>query len=220
MTTAPSPLRYFGILPESREARLLRYLLETAVEAIRGDEGSLLIHDREAGDLRWAMTVGDPESERKLLGQRLGIGQGITGLAAATHEVQVGAPIYHDIEQTKRRGSEPEAVVAAPMVSGEALIGVITVVSFETGRRFGAAEAKLAGRLATIAAVLVEQYQRISAPAGRSAISAGGTDPEINAKLREIDAALQRIVEQHPEAVAQVAAIVGSLESALHKPTR
>jgi len=87
MTTDTSPLRYFGIVEQSREARLLRFLLQTAVDSIGGDEGSLLVHDPQAGDLRFAMTVGNDEAERKMIGLRLPMGAGITGLAASTHEV-------------------------------------------------------------------------------------------------------------------------------------
>lgn len=220
MTTDTSPLRYFGVVAESREARLLRFLLQTAVDSIGGEEGSLLVFDPKANDLTWAMTVGNEEAERKLIGTRLPLGVGITGLAAATHEVQVGAPVYHDLEQTKRKGSEPEAVVAAPMLTDDKLIGVITTVSFQPGRRFSAKEANICGRFATLAAVIVEQHQKISALDTRAVLPISGTDTETNAKLREIDTSLKRIVEQHPEALTQVSAIVASLEMALGKPKR
>jgi GAF domain-containing protein len=220
MTTDTSPLRYFGIVEQSREARLLRFLLQTAVDSIGGDEGSLLVHDPQAGDLRFAMTVGNDEAERKMIGLRLPMGAGITGLAASTHEVQVGAPVYHDLEQTKRKGSEPEAVVAAPMLSDERLIGVITTVSFEKGRRYSAREANICGRFATLAAVIVEQHQKISALDSRTVLAITGANADVNARLQEIDASLKRIVEQHPQALAQASAILGSLEMALGKPKR
>ena len=215
-----SPLAYFGVAPESKEAQLLRFLLQTAVDAIGGDEGSLLVYDPKANDLAWAMTVGNAESERKLLGARLPMGKGLTGLAAATHEVQVGAPIYHDVEQTKRKSSDPEAVVAAPMLTDEKLIGVITTVSFETGRRFGAKEANICGRFAKLAAVIVEQHQKISALDSRAMLPISGKDPETNARLQEIDASLKNIVEHHPETLRQVSAIIASLELALGRPRR
>ncbi|HYC15225.1 MAG TPA: GAF domain-containing protein [Stellaceae bacterium] len=220
MTQDASPLRYFGIVPESMEAKLLRFVLETAVASIGGEEGSLLVYDPKANDLTWAMTVGSEEAEKKLLGTRLPMGAGITGLAAATHEVQVGAPIYHDIEQTKRKSSDPEAVVAAPMLTDEKLIGVITTVSFESGRRFSAKEANICGRFAKIAAVIVEQHQKITAADDRALLATSGKDTETNARLQEIDASLKNIVEHHPAALAQVSAIVASLELALGRPKR
>ena len=48
MKDDPSPLRYFGIQEESREERLLRLLLESVVQAVGGEEGSLLVHDATA----------------------------------------------------------------------------------------------------------------------------------------------------------------------------
>ena len=221
MSTDPSPLRYFGIIEESREARLLRLLLESVVQAVGGEEGSLLVHDAGAGDLRFAMTVGDRASEQKLLGQRVPLGEGITGLAAATFEVQTGAPTFHNVHQTEGKSSGPEAVIAAPMVSNDQLLGVITSVSFKPGKRFDSNDARLCGRLATVAAVVIEQHMKLrDREEERSAVPASGLDPQREARLAEIGRSLHRIAEKKPDALAQVAAIVASLEAALTSQSR
>jgi GAF domain-containing protein len=196
---------------------MLRFLLQTAVDAIGGDEGSLLAYDPGANDLCFAMTVGNDEAESRLVGQRLPIGAGVTGLAAATRQVQVGAPVYHDIEQTKRKGADPEAVLAAPMVDDDRLIGVFTVVSFAAGRRFGAKEANIGGRLATVGTIVVQQHLKIAALGERSLLTLSGADPEVNARLDEIDASLKRIVAQWPETLAQISAMLASFEIVLGK---
>jgi len=215
MKDDPSPLRYFGIQEESREERLLRLLLESVVPAVGGEEGSLLVHDANAGDLRFAMTVGDKASEQTLLGQRVPLGQGITGLAAATFEVQTGAPTFNNVQQTEGKSGGPEAVIAAPMVSGERLLGVITAVSFKPGKRFDGKDAKLCGRLATVAAVLIEQHMKLSAQEGRQTIVASGVDARMNARLGEIDQLLHRIAEKKPDALVQIAAIIANVDAAL-----
>jgi len=56
-------------------------------------------------------------------------------------------------------------VIAAPMLIGDTLIGVITCVSFKKGKRFGAGDARLYAGLASIAGVVVDQHRRLS-PAG------------------------------------------------------
>jgi len=220
MSTDPSPLRYFGILEESREARLLRLLLESVVQAVGGEEGSLLVHDAAAGDLRFAMTVGDRASEEKLLGQHVPLGEGITGLAAATFEVQTGAPTFHNVQQTDVKSSGPEAVIAAPMVSNDQLLGVITSVSFKPGKRFDSSDARLCGRLATVAAVMIEQHMKLAQRDERSAIAGTDIDPRKNAQLAEIGRSLHRIADKKPEALAQVAAIIASVETALTGQSR
>ena len=76
---------YLGILPQTSEAEILRLLIQTGAQIVDAEEGSLLVVDEESDDLRFAMTVGSEESEAKLLGQRVPLGKGITGLAATTH---------------------------------------------------------------------------------------------------------------------------------------
>ncbi len=208
-----SLLEHFGMQPE--DTAQLRLLLTTAVEAIDADEGSLLLRDPDTGDLYFTMTVGDPDHERELPGQRVPVGKGVVQLAAATQEVQIGAPTFRDIEQTERETEGPEAVIAAPLISGSDTIGILTAVTFKHGRRFGGEEAKLYGRLATIAAVLIEQHQRISGMEGRTAIQTTAVDPRHNEALSEIDRALSRIASRHPKALPNIAAIVTNCEAAI-----
>jgi GAF domain-containing protein len=215
MNSARRPLEHFGILPESADADLLRLVLTTAVETIDADEGSLLLRDDGTGDLRFAMTVGDPDREEKLIGERVPVGRGVVQLAAATQEVQIGAPTFRDIKQTEREAGGPEAVIAAPMISRSDVIGVLTAVTFKHGRRFGGAEAKLYGRLATVAAVLIEQHQRISGAEGRIAVQTTAMHPKHNKELNEIDQALSRIASRHPQALSHIAAIVANFEAAI-----
>jgi GAF domain-containing protein len=209
------PLQHFGIAPESADAALLRLVLTTAIEAIDAEEGSLLLRDSRTGDLYFALTVGDPDREQKLIGERVPVGKGVVQLAAATQEVQVGAPTFRDVKQTERETGGPEAVIAAPLISGSEVIGVLTAVTFKAGRRFGGEEAKLYGRLATVAAVLIEQHQRIAGMAGRVAIHTTATSPEYNRQLGEIDQVLGRIATRHPQALSHIAAIVTNFEAAL-----
>jgi len=206
-----SPLEHFGILPDSAEVALLRLLLTTAVETVEAEEGSLLLREEGTGDLYFAMTTGSPD----LVGQRVPALRGVSQLAAVTREVQIGAPTYRDIEQTQRQGEGPEAVIAAPLIAGDEVLGVLTGVTFEKGRRFDGSDAKLYGSLATIAAVLIEQHQRISGMEGRIAIQTTATLPGHNDKLREIDQALSRIAARQPQALSQIAAIVASFEAAV-----
>lgn len=204
--------RYLNIQPQSEYENTLRLLIRMGLLVTDSDEGSLLVLDQEAGDLRFAMTIGNADSEAALLGQRVPLGQGITGLAAATLEVQIGAPTYKDVQQSARldqAATGPEAVMAAPLLSGSELVGVISAVSFKKDKRFTTQDGKLFGGFAAIAGVLVNQAQhlarlKVEAEAGAQADQDG---PE--GRLARSVAAIARA---RPEAMEEVAALLGSIE--------
>lgn len=213
--------RFLGILPSTPEEKILRMLIELGCEVVGGQEGSLLVYDKEDDVLRFAMTVGDPESERKLRGQAVPLGAGLTGLAAATLEVQTGAPTFKDVEQEQRKGdaSAPDAVIAAPMVSGDELVGVVTAVSFEDGKRFSSRDARLYAGFAAIAAIVVDLRRRLSAyESGQAAVPQEESE---RAKLeRKILASVQRLIGGDTARLAAVAELLGAVETVAAAPMR
>ncbi len=153
---------YLGIAPKTPQAAVLRVLLELAVQHVGGEEGSLMVLDAKRNQLVFAMTIGD--SEKTLIGQRVPLGKGLSGLAAVTREVQIGAPTFKDVKQRKRADSasgQPTAVIAAPMLIRDEVVGVITAVSFDEQKRFTPADASLYAKTAAIAAVVVDQQRRL-----------------------------------------------------------
>ena len=222
--TAPDHLlsRFLGILPSTPEEKILRMLIELGCEVVGGQEGSLLVYDKDADVLRFAMTVGDPESEKKLRGQAVPLGAGLTGLAAATLEVQTGAPTFKDVEQKERTGddSTPDAVIAAPMVSGDELVGVVTAVSFEDGKRFSSKDARLYAGFAAIAAIVVDLRRRLSAY--ESGTAAAPQEENERAKLeRRVLASMQRLVSGDPARLRAVADLLAAVEGvALSRPAQ
>jgi hypothetical protein len=138
----------------------LRLLIRMGLMVIGAAEGSLLVLNAETNELEFALTVGDPKSEAVLRGQRVPVGLGITGLAAASLRVQIGAPTFKDVRQSSRGdmpASSPEAVMAAPVMAGDRLVAVMTAVSFEKAKRFTNQDGKMFGGFAVIAGVLVRQ---------------------------------------------------------------
>jgi GAF domain-containing protein len=212
------PLRsYFGVPPHTAEGNALRLLLETGIHLIDADEGSLLAYDPARRVLRFAMTAGNRNAERALLGQAVPVGKGLSGLAAATGEVQIGAPTYHDIAQTRRRRGEPdepEAVIAAPIMAGETLLGVITAVSFRDGRRFSHDDGKLMGRFGAIAGLVLDQHRRLH---GAVRPNGGATGKEKDARKssdapeRAILASIEKLRRNRPDLLPQFARAVGMM---------
>lgn len=212
MTTVnPQLYAQLGIVPGSPSETVLRSLLELSTRFVGAEEGSILSYDRAARDLVFVMTVGNPEMERALTGQRLGLDEGLSGEAALTLQVQIGSPIYKEIGRRRRREGEeeaPECVMAAPMIVADELVGVITAVTFEKGRRFTPEHAELYARVATIAGIVVEQNHRLEALAGapRPATALAGAAEEL-----EIARLVGEIVRAKPGKLAQVAALLAAI---------
>jgi len=148
---------YLGLSHASPEEQVLRLLVELGTQFVQADEGSLLILDENTKELVFAMTTGDDVSQEHLLGRRVPLGKGITGLAAQTHEVQIGSPTFGTGQET-----DPKSVLAAPMLIGDHLIGVITAVRLAGEKRFTSGDATLYARIATVAGVVVEQQQKLA----------------------------------------------------------
>jgi GAF domain-containing protein len=156
-------LQELNIAADSPVPATLRLLISTGLDALGAQEGSFLVHDADSGDLRFVMTVGNDESEAILVGQRVPLGAGITGLAAECRAVQIGTPGYAAVTQPQHLAeSGPQGVLAAPVIADDRLVGVITAVTFETGRRFDVAAARIFGALAVVAGVLIAQAQTLA----------------------------------------------------------
>lgn len=209
MESSASRSTYLAVTREGPVAPVLRLLLELGVRLVGADEGSLLVLDRDAESLVFSMTAGT--SEQVLLGQRVPLGQGITGLAAATGEVQIGAPTYFAIQQAESRAetSGPQAVLAAPMVVHGESLGVLTAVSFSPGKRFSSEDGQTFGQLATIAATLFQQSLSLGAiEAGLDLDGDGDLTLE-----RQVAASVGRIARSGPQALRHLAAILQSVEA-------
>ena len=133
-----------------------------------------------SSQLVFAMTVGRDGPEDALVGQKVPVGQGLVGLAAQTHEVQIGVPTFHLPQDREQAGpsEEPRAEIAAPLIVNDTLIGVMTAVSFKADKRFSSADARLYARIAWVAGIVIDQRRRLAASspclmAGRSPASCG-----------------------------------------------
>ena len=205
---------YLGIASRTPEEAVLRLLIEVGAQFVGADEGSLLVFDEKKKDLVFAMTVGSDASEQQLIGQRVPIGKGITGLAAQTREVQIGAPTF-GLRQPRRRGAKPvtpQSVLAAPMLTGDRLVGVLTAVSVRPGKLFNSNDALLYARVAAVAGVVVEQSRRLAAV--EAARTSARRRPAISDQERceqQLVDAVTRIARSRPQAKAQLVRLLSDI---------
>ena len=198
--------RHLGIRPTSATEATLRTLIWTGLQLTGAQEGSLLVLDTLHNELRFAMTVGNEESEATLLDQPVPLGAGISGLAAASREVQIGAPKFRDVKQSQKLGHDPEAVIAAPILAGDELLGVLTCVSFEPGKRFGTDQGRLYGGFAVIAGVVIDQERRLARL--ETGAMAAPADPR-EQRIVEIAA---RLGQERPDALTDALAVLERIE--------
>ena len=188
------------------ETSVLSLLIQLGAQFVNATEGSLLVLDGDSGELVFAMTVGD-EAEEALIGQRVPVGRGITGLAAQTREVQIGAPTF-GTDQTE----EPKSVLAAPMLIKDELIGVLTAVSFDRDKRFTADDAVLYGRIAAVAGLVVQQRRQLAAI---EALRAGTDLPspitEEEQHNREILEVVKQLLRASPDVKGHVAGLLSAV---------
>ena len=141
-------------------------------------------------------------------------GQGLAGLAAETGEVQIGAPRYKDVEQSESM-SGIKAVIAAPMMLGDRLIGVITAVSNDDDKRFTMEDAQLYACLGTIAALVVNQALLLRA----TSEGAETTQPDPAALAdpleREVTARVARLLQRDSGTIRQLAKMLEAVEAML-----
>lgn len=192
----PMDNRLAGVLDlqtEQAHEDALRVALELGIGSVGADEGSLLGFDESTGDLVFVMTAGDMLSESVLRGQHVPVGQGLTGLAALTGEVQVGVPTDPSVLQPEHRdGTSPRFLIAAPMFAGKQLVGVLTAATYSPGHRFSEDQTRTFGRIAALAGIVVAERRRTrdGAELRASASVTGTADPGLSLQVAET---LQRL---------------------------
>lgn len=113
---------------------LVGYLLESAIELVGGETGSVMLYDRYEQSLWIAKAVGLTESVVR--STVVGMGEGIAGWVAQTQKGQV----INDAGEAgaaKRSGRRVQSAVSVPMVGPDGrLYGVVNVGSSKPDTRF------------------------------------------------------------------------------------
>jgi GAF domain-containing protein len=205
---------YLGITQESPEEKVLTLLIELGAQFVDAQEGSLLVLDEVSNHLVFAMTVSRQGPETALVGQKVPVGKGLVGLAAQTHEVQIGAPTFHLApgQEKDRAHQEPRAEIAAPLIVNDTLIGVMTAVSFKEDKRFSSADALLYARMARVAGIVIDQRHRLAAL--QSLSSGQGVSGPLREDERldlEIVAAVSSLVKANPGRKAGIARLLSDI---------
>jgi GAF domain-containing protein len=124
---------------ESETLTLLGQVLDSAIRAIGAKDGSLLVPDEETGELVFVLVQGE-STKTSLIGRRLPARRGIAGWVAehrrgtTVNNVPADERFYPelDVELDYRTSS----LLAAPLLGGNRLLGVVEVVNKQDGKLF------------------------------------------------------------------------------------
>ena len=162
---------------------LLQNILESAVQIINCEAGTLFMVDEDTNELVFTVTVGSAATD--LIGQRLPPGKGIVGEAVETQ-----APVVeNNVRESKgwfgntdeETGFVTRALLAVPLQVKGRVIGVVEVINKKDGFPFVNDDQILLTAFAGQAAVAVENARLYTL-----------TDQELNARVEELSV-MQRI---------------------------
>lgn len=194
-----------GMQDESQVKFRLEQLISIGLKILKAQEGSLLLADEKKGILTFAMQVGKAQ---KLVGKTVPIGEGITGMAALTRDVQSASAVTGgDFYYVKDSGM-PTSVLAAPMLADDELIGVITAVSFDKKHTFSVEDCSTYGMFANIAAAQIKQQQTLnllSAP--EAEVFSEKTKTEYN-----LTKSLLELIRNRPQVIPAIEQIINALK--------
>ncbi|NCP87256.1 MAG: hypothetical protein CO094_12465 [Anaerolineae bacterium CG_4_9_14_3_um_filter_57_17] len=162
---------------------LLKNILESAVNILNSEAGTLFLVDQQTDELVFQVTVGP--AAPNLVGQRLPPGTGVVGKAVTTRQPvivnDVQATATWNADTDKQTGFITRAILVVPMEVKERVIGVIEIINKKDGLPFGVEDQNLLSAFAGQAAVAIENARLYTM-----------TDQELTARVEELSV-MQRI---------------------------
>jgi signal transduction histidine kinase len=137
---------------------LLDRLLNSAVEILECEAGTLFLVDQETEELVFSVTVGPVAAD--LVGQRLPPGTGLVGKAIESRSPVVANDVLRDkswfAKPDEQTGFHTRSLLVFPMIVKDAVVGVIEVINKRSGMPFTNADQELLQAFAAQAAVAYE----------------------------------------------------------------
>jgi signal transduction histidine kinase/putative methionine-R-sulfoxide reductase with GAF domain len=162
---------------------LLNQILESAVEILNCEAGSLLLVDQTTGELVFEVAVGPVAND--LIGQRMPPGKGLVGSAVESRTAIIANGARHRkdwFNQTdEQTGFHTQDLLVVPMEMKDRVIGVLEVINKKDGLAFNDDDRDLLTAFTGQAAVAIENARLYTL-----------TDEALNARVEELSV-MQRI---------------------------
>nr|WP_062210688.1 GAF domain-containing protein [Streptomyces sp. NBRC 109706] len=188
MAQTIKPAAPTGPGPDPAVTELLQSVVETACAIFGAQASSVLLLDAEADEMIFGAVAG--QGEEFLVGSRFPAGRGIAGWVAASGEPMVVDDLHanpsFDRSIAKSTGYVPNALMAAPLVHGDDVLGVLEVLDPSPQARSGLSELDVLALFARQAAVALQVLTRhIPRPAAPAPGPDGPTRTELLRLLSE-----------------------------------
>jgi len=190
---------------EAMHTALLQSIVDVARSIFGARAASIMLHDQEASELVFAAVSG--EGAEEAVDRRLPSGTGVAGWVLATHQPVVIENVRADPrfagDVATSTGYVPNGLMAVPLLLGERILGVLSVLDRPERSQFTLPEMELLGGFAVQAALALELVAR-----ARTAQRVLDEGPSELANLAGLAAALGQVDEERREAAH---ALIGAL---------
>jgi sugar diacid utilization regulator len=194
--------------------KVLTEIVRDASELVGADGGDLFLLDQERQIFRVVALYNSPD---ELMGIEFGAGEGLSA-----HVIREGqAVVVDDYQQYPARlpafvGFGHRAAVAAPLVSRDQPVGVLTVHTFDAARRFSQHSADLLTAFANHAAIAIDNARRYQNEARLAEDLSRANQELIRSLTLQRRIVEQVILDRGPTALAQELATILEEPVVLH----
>ncbi len=151
-----------AILPSSDD-ELLQSIVNAAARIFGAAAAAILLVDEPNDCLVFRVEFGNKNAD--LVGTRIPLDKGIAGYVAMTGQAIAVSNVQQDArfnaDFAKSTGYVPESILAAPLLRGERVIGVLEVLDKIKAASFGMQDMELMGLFAQQAALAIRQSQQL-----------------------------------------------------------
>jgi GAF domain-containing protein len=181
---------------QSAEEQLLRSIVEVACAIFEAGAASISTYDEQSDELVFRAVAG--AGSQTLIGTRFPSTQGIAGWVLVSGEPIVVDDVQRDprwaSDVAARTGYVPRALMAAPLLAQDRVLGVLSVLDRPADQPFGVAQMDLLSMFALQASIALDVIARAR---GAGAALAGASDADVVARVA---AALGRLPPRRREA--------------------
>lgn len=157
-------IRVSGLINSSRHLTyLLRDIMESVKSVFKTESCSILLVDKARNDLYFHLVAGEKEEELTKI--RVPMGKGIAGTVAITREPMIINDAQNDDRVfkvvDKTTGFVTRNILAAPLVAGDEVVGVVEAINTIDRNNFSDADIKLFLSFSDAAALAIQKTRLV-----------------------------------------------------------
>lgn len=190
-----------AVLPNSNDD-LLQSIVNAAARIFGAKAAGLMLVDESDQTLTFRVEFGN--AEQNLVGVKIPLDKGIAGYVVMTGQAIAVSNVRQDarfnLDFAESTGYVPDSILAAPLLLGDRVIGVLEVLDKIKAASFGLQDMELMGLFAEQAALAIRQSQQLdmigdALVRGLRQLAAGEGLPDSGAFIQTVEAARRNTAE-------------------------